>query len=118
MRALGAALAAAALAAVTLSAGCATGEGAPAPRELVLECERPMTVLEFLKYVQVRTGRIYLLRAEVDPDARIEWVGTLRCDEQQFEQFVQTMLYIKGLALQPRQDGELELLEVVSLTPR
>ena len=45
-------------------------------------------------------------------------MGTLRCREDEFEQFVQTMLYTKGLTLQPRQHGDVELLEVVSLRAR
>ncbi|MGC6487636.1 MAG: hypothetical protein ACON4Z_08330 [Planctomycetota bacterium] len=118
MRTFGAARAAALLAGLGLASGCATGDSATPSPELSLVCEQPMTVLEFLQFAQRRTGRIYVLRADVAPEARISWVGTLRCREDEFEQFVQTMLHVKGLALQRRQHGETELLEVVSLRPR
>ncbi len=114
MRLAGTVRAAALLGAVGLASGCATGDGAAPSPELSLVCEQPMTVLEFVQFAQRRTGRIYVLRADVAPEARISWVGTIRCREDEFESFVQTMLYTQGLTLQPRQHGDVALLEVVS----
>ena len=118
MRPAGKVRAAALLVALGLASGCATGDGVTPSPELSLVCEQPMTVLEFVQFAQRQTGRVYVLRADVAPEARISWVGTLRCREDEFEQFVQTMLYIKGLTLQPRQHGDVELLEIVSLRAR
>ena len=118
MRPAGKVRAAALLVALGLASGCATDDGATPSPELSLVCEQPMTVLEFVQFAQRRTGRVYVLRAEVAPEARISWLGTLRCRADEFEQFVQSMLYMKGLALQPRQHGDVELLEIVSLRAR
>lgn len=118
MRAPSTVRAAALLAALGLASGCATDDGATPSPELSLVCEQPMTVLEFVQFAQRRTGRIYVLRADVAPEARISWVGTIRCREDEFESFVQTMLFTQGLTLQRRQHGEVALLEVVSSRAR
>ena len=99
--------------------GCATPAGDPrgeaSTESLELVCEAPMPLLEFVKWAQQRTGRIFVLRSKPAPDVEISWIGTMRCRKDDLLSFVQTMLYVKGYALQPRQQGDLEVLEVVSL---
>jgi hypothetical protein len=99
--------------------GCATpaegARGEASTESLELVCEEPMPLREFVKWAQQRTGRIFVLPAKPARDVEISWIGTLRCRKDDLLSFVQTMLYVKGYALQPRQQGDLEVLEVVSL---
>jgi hypothetical protein len=103
---------------LALLTGCVSDGGSPPAAELSLVCEQPMPVVDFLKYAQRQTGRVYLLRAKVAPDARIAWVGTLHLDGDDFESFVETMLWTAGLVAIPRLQGEVPYVEVCAAGAR
>lgn len=50
-------------------------------------------------------------------DGEVSWVGSLTCDRQVLHQFVETMLYTKGLAVESRQQGGIEVLAVRAIKP-
>ncbi|MCK5943376.1 MAG: hypothetical protein KAI24_15450 [Planctomycetes bacterium] len=104
------------LGAAALATGCAATGSGTAPAEqpvLTMSCERPMPIADFVKWAQQVTGRIYVYDRRVVTDAEISWVGDVKCTKGEVEQFVQTMLLVKGFAVQPRQQGEIEVLEIV-----
>ncbi|MGE3171930.1 MAG: secretin N-terminal domain-containing protein [Planctomycetota bacterium] len=83
-----------------------------------------MDLKEFVKWAQEMTGkRFYFNETELQTSAsgpRVSFLGTFTFNKDtfidEFFGFFQTMLYIKGFALLPRGTGDLELLEIVSLT--
>ena len=79
-----------------------------------VSCESPVPLSEFLKMAQLITQGRYTFHRD-DADAEISWVGKLTCDRKDFGEFVQTMLYVKGLALESRQHGDSEILEVIAI---
>ena len=79
-----------------------------------VSCESPMPLSEFLKMAQLVTQGRYTFHRD-DGDAEISWVGKLTCDRKEFSEFVQTMLFVKGLALESRQHGDSEILEVIAI---
>ena len=104
-----------------LAAGCVSPDACPAteagaePDTVQLVCESPMSIPAFLRLAQRHTGRIYTYDARVVEGVEVSWLGTVRCARDRVDEFVQTMLYVKGFALQRRQQGENDVLEVVGL---
>jgi general secretion pathway protein D len=83
-----------------------------------------MELLEFIKYTERITHKrfVWALDNELTTGGippRITYVGTITFHKPQFVTefyaFFQTMLYIKGFALVPRGEGNLELLEIVQM---
>lgn len=84
-----------------------------------------MELLEFIKYTERITARRFVWQNDNEllvagQGVRITYVGTIlfrkSLFKDEFFSFFQTMLYIKGFALVPRGDGNLELLEIVLMT--
>ena len=104
-----------------LAAGCVSPDARGAttvgagPDTVQLVCESPMSIPEFLRLAQRHTGRIYTYDARVVEGVEVSWLGTVRCAPDRVDEFVQTMLYVKGFALQRRQQGDNDVLEVVGL---
>lgn len=76
-----------------------------------VSCESPMPVSEFLKMAQLVTGGRYTFHKD-HADAEVSWIGNLTCDRADFNECVNTMLHTKGLALETRQQGDIEFFEV------
>ena len=74
-------------------------------------CASPMPVGEFLKMAQLVTNHMYTFRKD-EAVGEVSWIGSLTCDRAEFGEFVETMLHTKGLAVQARQQGDIEFLEV------
>ncbi len=82
-----------------------------------------MEMPEFIKWTERTTGKRFVFNetelAAVGTGSRISFIGTLRLKKDRFRDdffsFFQTMLYIKGFALVPRGEGDLELLEIVNM---
>ncbi|MBM3974830.1 MAG: hypothetical protein FJ301_12095 [Planctomycetes bacterium] len=85
-----------------------------------------MEVVEFIKWAQEVTGKRFVFNAgdiqsatQAQGGSTISFLGTFRIKRSRFQEdffaFFQTMLYIKSLALVPRGEGDLELLEIVSM---
>ncbi|MBL8726243.1 MAG: hypothetical protein JNK49_19520 [Planctomycetes bacterium] len=80
-------------------------------------------LLEFIKWAQELTGRTFIMPSEQDlqtagPNGgRISFLGPLRLKRdrwrEEFYTFFQTMLYVRGFAVLPRGEGNLEMLEIV-----
>jgi len=83
------------------------------PNQLTFSCEKPMSVPTFLMWAQSVTNERYTYNPEMVKDLEISWVGEMKCPKDEFGQFVQTMLHVKGLALRKFQHGDVEVLEVV-----
>ncbi len=87
-----------------------------------------MEVVEFIKWAQEVTGKRFVFNAgDIQAATQgqgggstISFLGTFRIKRSRFQEdffaFFQTMLYIKSLALVPRGEGDLELLEIVSMS--
>ena len=83
-----------------------------------------MSLLEFIQWGQAVTGKRFTFDARElgngAPAANVHFVGTFRLPRATFREdfysFFQTMLYIKGFAVIPRGEGDLELLEIVMMT--
>lgn len=86
-----------------------------------------MEVVEFIKWAQEVTGKRFVFNAgdvqsatQAQGGSTISFLGTFRIKRSRFQEdffaFFQTMLYIKSLALVPRGEGDLELLEIVSMS--
>ena len=83
-----------------------------------------MELTEFIKWAQEVTGKRFTYNAQElamgNPQAgTISFLGTFRIQRERFQEdffsFFQTMLYIKGFAVVPRGDGDLEMLEIVQM---
>ncbi|MFN9332743.1 MAG: secretin N-terminal domain-containing protein [Planctomycetota bacterium] len=88
-----------------------------------------MEVVEFIKWAQEVTGKRFVFNTTDVQSAgggaaphggnTVSFLGTFRIKRSRFQEdffaFFQTMLYIKSLALVPRGEGDLELLEIVSM---
>ena len=83
-----------------------------------------MELTEFIKWAQEVTGKRFTYNAQElamgNPQAgTISFLGTFRIQRERFQEdffsFFQTMLYIKGFAVVPRGDGDLEMLEIVMM---
>ena len=83
-----------------------------------------MPLVEFVKWAQEVTGKRFTYNAQElamgNPQAgTISFLGTFRIQRERFQEdffsFFQTMLYIKGFAVVPRGDGDLEMLEIVQM---
>jgi general secretion pathway protein D len=84
-----------------------------------------MELTEFIKWAQEVTGRRFVFTATDLASAgqggnTISFLGTFKIKRERFTEdfyaFFQTMLYIKGFAVVPRGEGDLELLEIVSMS--
>ena len=106
--------------------GCASSKGEVAQQdavvwatgdktELTFSCEKPMPVMDFIKWAQMATGRRFVVREQLVKDVELSLVGEIRCRKDQVGPFIETMLYTKGLALKQRNHGDLEHLEVVAI---
>jgi general secretion pathway protein D len=82
-----------------------------------------MEIPEFIKWAQEVTGRRFTftasdLNAGQPGNNTISFLGTFRLKRERFADdfyaFFQTMLYIKGFAVVARNEGDLELFEIVS----
>ncbi|MCA8950465.1 MAG: hypothetical protein KDE27_13250 [Planctomycetes bacterium] len=78
---------------------------------------------EFIKWAQLVTHRAFTyddgeIRNQASGGGRVTFLGSLRFKRENFERdffsFFQTMLYIKGFAIVPRGEGDLEILEIIS----
>jgi general secretion pathway protein D len=85
-----------------------------------------MELTEFIKWASEVTGKRFVFTAsDIQAAAQgqagntVSFLGTFRIKRsrylEDFYAFFQTMLYIKGLALVPRGEGDLELLEIVNM---
>ncbi|MFT4515710.1 MAG: hypothetical protein ACI91B_004429, partial [Planctomycetota bacterium] len=90
-----------------------------------LDSELGMPLIDFVKWTQELTGKRFTYNAMelgsgTSPGSRITFIGKLSMKrdrlQQDFFSFFQTMLYIKGFAIVPRGEGDLELLEIVMMT--
>lgn len=84
-----------------------------------------MQLPHFVKWAQEVTGKRFTYNIDEltsGSSARntVSFLGTFRIKRERFQEdfysFFQTMLYIKGYAVVPRGDGDLELLEIVQMT--
>ena len=84
-----------------------------------------MQLPEFIKWAQEVTGRRFTFNAQElasgsSAGSTVSFLGTFRIKRERFQEdffsFFQTMLYIKGFAIVPRGEGDLELLEIVMMT--
>ncbi|MBL9076055.1 MAG: hypothetical protein JNL08_01045 [Planctomycetes bacterium] len=84
-----------------------------------------MELTEFIKWAQEVTGRAFTFNQQELQTAgqgagTVSFLGTLRIKRERFKEdfysFFQTMLYIKGFAVVPRGEGDLEMLEIVSMS--
>ncbi len=78
---------------------------------------------EFVKWAQVVTKRVFTFNEnemmnQAQGGSRVTFLGSLRFKRATFDKdffsFFQTMLYIKGFAIVPRGEGDLEILEIIS----
>ena len=111
-------------------AACATGP-APAPDapaldkgydlrledgKISLSLRRDLPLPEFLQLCQQVTQEIYTYRAdELAERGPIHFLGKIACDEAHFGEFVQTMLYVHGLRIEPTQTEGVK--QVVPMEP-
>jgi len=79
-----------------------------------VRCHSPMPIAEFLQMAQTVTNGMYTFR-EDEMDGDLSWVGTINCQREEFDGFVQAMLKTKGLAVHARHQGDMEILEVRSM---
>ena len=118
------------LATSLLAAACATGPeattGAPvADRAYDLQLEndnitltlrREMPLPEFLQLCQQVTQETYSYRADDLSDrGPVKLLGKIDCERAHFPGFVQTMLYVHGLRVEPTQAPG--VLQVVPIEP-
>ena len=86
-----------------------------------------MELTEFIAWAKEVTGKRFVYSAgdlataaQGQGSNTISFLGTFRIKRSRFQEdffsFFQTMLYIKSLALVPRGEGDLELLEIVSMS--
>ncbi len=84
-----------------------------------------MELTEFIKWAQEVTGKRFTfsvteLQSASPQGSTVSFLGTFRIPRDRFQEdfysFFQTMLYIKGFAVVPRGEGDLELLEIVFTT--
>jgi len=84
-----------------------------------------MELTHFVKWAQEVTGKRFTFNPQEltggsSAGSTISFLGTFRIKRDRFQEdffsFFQTMLYIKGYAIVPRGDGDLELLEIVMMT--
>jgi general secretion pathway protein D len=84
-----------------------------------------MPLTEFIKWAQEVTNKRFTynpteLTTGSTQGSVVSFLGTFRIKRDRFEEdffsFFQTMLYIKGFAVVPRGDGDLEMLEIVMMT--
>jgi general secretion pathway protein D len=84
-----------------------------------------MELTEFIKWAQEVTGRRFTFTGtELQTGApganSISFLGTFRIKRDRFAEdfysFFQTMLYIRGFAVVPRLEGDMELYEIVNIT--
>jgi type II secretory pathway component GspD/PulD (secretin) len=83
-----------------------------------------MEMAEFIKWAQEVTGRRFTfsindLQTGGAGGNTVSFLGTFRIKRSRFTEdfysFFQTMLYIKGFAVVPRGEGDLEILEIVAM---
>jgi len=83
-----------------------------------------MPLIEFVKWAQEVTGKRFTYTATELANGSsqgnsVSFLGTFRIKRDRFQtdffSFFQTMLYIKGFAVVPRGDGDLEMLEIVMM---
>jgi general secretion pathway protein D len=74
-------------------------------------------IKDFIKLTMKVTGRTFVINdAEFQtPGQNINFVGPYRLRREDFYNFFQTMLFIRGFACVPRRTGENEIVEIVSL---
>ncbi|MGE0141728.1 MAG: secretin N-terminal domain-containing protein [Planctomycetota bacterium] len=74
-------------------------------------------IKDFIKLTMKVTGRTFVINdAEFQtPGQNINFVGPYRLRRDDFYNFFQTMLFIRGFACVPRRTGENEIVEIVSL---
>ena len=84
-----------------------------------------MDLIEFVKWAQEVTGKRFTfnpqeLTSGSSAGSKISFLGTFKIRKDRFAEdfysFFQTMLYIKGFAVVPRGEGDLELLEIVMMS--
>jgi general secretion pathway protein D len=107
------------------------GQGA-APRMVVDEASdtiaismnetNGMDLAEFIIWAKEVTGKVFTYNDQElaqggQAGQKVNFLGTLRFKRSRFKEdffsFFQTMLYIKGFAIVPRGEGDLEILEIV-----
>ena len=83
-----------------------------------------MQLTEFVKWTQEMTGKRFTyspqeLASGGSYGSKVNFLGTFQFPRKSFKQdfyaFFQTMLYIKGFAIIPRGEGDLEVLEIVMM---
>ncbi len=84
-----------------------------------------MEMSEFIKWAQEVTGKRFTfslndLNSGAAGGNTVSFLGTFRIKRSRFTEdfysFFQTMLYIKGFAVVPRGEGDLEILEIVAMS--
>ena len=84
-----------------------------------------MQLPEFIKWAQLVTNKRFTFNTQEitsgsSAGSTVSFLGTFRIKKERFQEdfysFFQTMLYIKGYAVVPRGEGDLELLEIVMMT--
>jgi general secretion pathway protein D len=83
-----------------------------------------MELTEFIKWAEQVTGKRFTWSSQDINNAApsgntVSFLGTFRIKRERlkedFDSFFQTMLYIKGFAVVPRGEGDLEMFEIVSM---
>ncbi|MCR9243751.1 MAG: hypothetical protein NXI31_01880 [bacterium] len=78
---------------------------------------------EFVKWAQVVTKRVFIFNEnemmnQAQGGSRVSFLGSLPFAQATFQRdffsFFQTILYIKGFAIVPRGEGDLQILEIIS----
>lgn len=114
--------------ALALSAACAAPAGPPpdaaaspyavefGPEEVTLSVRDggAIPMVEFVRIAQRVTGRVITYRAaDMQDEALVRFVGTLRIPNDSFFSFFQTTLYVHGFACTEHTQGGVEVVEVV-----
>ena len=76
-------------------------------------------LLDFLKIAEKVTGKRFTfssndVQTSAGSGTEITWLGTQRLRRDQFFEFFQTMLYIKGFSCVTRGEGNLEIVELIN----
>ncbi len=75
-----------------------------------------IAMVEFVKLAQRLTGREFSFSDnEIAGAEPVKFIGPVRMKKDAFFSFFQTMLYVKGFATRIRDEGDTEVIEIISL---
>ncbi len=75
-----------------------------------------IAMAEFVKLAERLTGRVFTFsKKEIAGAEPVKFTGSVRMKRTAFFAFFQTMLYIKGFATRIRDEGDTEVIEIISI---